>query len=35
MKATVTRRFKPADFTFQAPAESVPDASMAVDQGTR
>jgi cyclohexanone monooxygenase len=31
----MTRRFKPADFTFQAPAECVPDASMALDKGSR
>jgi cyclohexanone monooxygenase len=31
----MTRRFKSADFTFQAPAECVPDASMALDKGSR
>ncbi|MBV8290812.1 MAG: NAD(P)/FAD-dependent oxidoreductase, partial [Mycobacterium sp.] len=31
----MTRRFKPADFSFQAPAECVPDASMALDKGSR
>ena len=31
----MTRRFNSADFTFQAPAESVPDASMALDKGSR
>ncbi|HYB82764.1 MAG TPA: NAD(P)/FAD-dependent oxidoreductase [Mycobacterium sp.] len=31
----MTRRFKSADFTFEAPAECVPDASMALDKGSR
>jgi cyclohexanone monooxygenase len=31
----MTRRFKSADFTFQAPAECVHDASMALDKGSR
>jgi cyclohexanone monooxygenase len=30
----MTRRFKSADFTFQAPAECVPDPSMALDKGS-
>jgi cyclohexanone monooxygenase len=31
----LTRRFRSADFTFAAPAECVPDASMALDEGSR
>jgi len=31
----MTRRFKSADFTFEAPAQCVPDASMALDKGSR
>jgi cyclohexanone monooxygenase len=31
----MTRRFKPADFSFAAPAEALPDASMALDKGRR